>query len=107
LLARGLPELTAHSAYSGLFGYFIGLAVLRPGMAAVLIPIGWLVAAVLHGAWDAASDLIDSVLISVPIHVAIGVLSYALLAGTIFKARDISSSFAPRCARLVNQTVNH
>jgi RsiW-degrading membrane proteinase PrsW (M82 family) len=97
LLARGLPELTAHSAYSGLFGYFIGLAVLRPAMAVVLIPLGWLSAAVLHGAWDATSDLAGSVLSGVPVHLLIGVLSYALLAGAIFKARDISPSFAQRC----------
>jgi RsiW-degrading membrane proteinase PrsW (M82 family) len=99
LLARGLPELTAHSAYSGLFGYFIGLAVLRPGMAVLLIPLGWLSAAVLHGVWDATSDLASSVLIGAPAHVVIGVLSYALLAGAIFKARDISPSFAQRCVK--------
>jgi RsiW-degrading membrane proteinase PrsW (M82 family) len=93
LLARGIPELTAHSAYSGLFGYFIGLAVLRPGMAAFLIPRGWLFAAVLHGAWDATSDLANTALIGLPVHLAIGVLSYALLAGAIFKARDISPKF--------------
>ena len=100
LLARGLPELTAHSAYSGLFGYFIGLSVLRPAMAVFLIPLGWLVAAILHGAWDSTSDLVDSPLVSVPVHVVIGVLSYALLAGAIFKARDISPSFAQRCFKI-------
>lgn len=97
VLARGIPELTAHSAYSGLFGYFIGLSVLRPGMAVYLIPLGWLFAALLHGAWDATSDLSGSSLIGVPISLVIGVLSYALLAGAIFKARDISPSFAHRC----------
>jgi RsiW-degrading membrane proteinase PrsW (M82 family) len=100
LLAYGLPQLTAHSAYTGLFGYFIGLSVLRPGMAAFLISLGWLSAAVLHGAWDATSDLVDSPVIGVPVHLIIGVLSYALLAGAIFKARDISPSFAERCAML-------
>jgi RsiW-degrading membrane proteinase PrsW (M82 family) len=100
LLAHGLPELTAHSAYTGLFGYFIGLAVLWPGMAVFLIPLGWLSAAVLHGAWDATGDLVDSALIGVPVRLIIGVLSYALLAGAIFKARDISPSFAKRCAML-------
>jgi RsiW-degrading membrane proteinase PrsW (M82 family) len=100
LLARGLPELTAHSAYTGLFGYFIGLSVLRPGMSLLLIPLGWLSAAVLHGAWDATSDLASSVLSGAPVHVVIGVLSYALLAGAIFKARDISPSFARRCSEL-------
>jgi RsiW-degrading membrane proteinase PrsW (M82 family) len=99
LLARGLPELTAHSAYSGLFGYFIGLTVLRPGMAVLLMPLGWLSAAVLHGAWDATSDLVDSALIGAPVHLVIGVLSYALLAGAISKARDISPSFSDSCRR--------
>jgi hypothetical protein len=46
-----------------LFGYFIGLSVLRPGMAVLLIPLGWLSAAALHGAWDATNDLVDSALI--------------------------------------------
>ncbi len=96
LLARGLPQLTAHSAYSGLFGYFIGLSVLRPAMAVFLIPLGWLSAAALHGAWDATSDLTNSALIGVPIHVVVGVLSYALLAGAIFKARNISPSFSAK-----------
>jgi RsiW-degrading membrane proteinase PrsW (M82 family) len=100
LLAYGLPELTAHSAYAGLFGYFIGLSVMWPGMAVVLIPLGWLSAAVLHGAWDATTDLVDSPVIGVPVHLIIGALSYALLAGAIFKARDISPSFAKRCAML-------
>jgi RsiW-degrading membrane proteinase PrsW (M82 family) len=100
LLAYGLPELSAHSAYTGLFGYFIGLTVLRPGMAVFLIPLGWLSAAILHGAWDATSDLINSPVIGVPAHLLIGVLSYALLAGAIFQARDISPSFAKRCAIL-------
>jgi len=100
LLARGLPELTAHSAYTGLFGYFIGLSVLRPGMAVLLIPLGWLSAAVLHGAWDAASDLTDLDVIGVSVRVVIGLLSYALLAGAIFKARDISPGFANRCFKI-------
>lgn len=99
LLARGLPELTAHAAYSGLFGYFIGLSVLRPGMAVFLIPLGWLSAALLHGAWDATNDLVSSPWIGVPVHVVIGILSYGLLAGAIFKAREISPSFATRCPK--------
>jgi RsiW-degrading membrane proteinase PrsW (M82 family) len=103
LLARGLPELTAHAAYSGLFGYFIGLAVLRPGMTVLLIPRGWLFAAGLHGAWDASADLLHSPLIGVPVQAVIGVLSYALLAGAIFKARDISPSFAARCPQAIRQ----
>jgi hypothetical protein len=68
-------------------------------MAVLLIPLGWLNAAVLHGAWDATSDLVDSALIGAPVHLVIGVLSYALLAGAISKARDISPSFSDSCRR--------
>jgi hypothetical protein len=41
----------------------------------------------------------------VSVHVVIGVLSYALLAGAIFKARDISPSFAARRAQALPQGV--
>jgi len=88
-----------------LFGYFIGLSVLRPGMAVLLIPLGWLSAAALHGAWDAANHLVTSALIGVSVHVVIGVLSYALLAGAIFKARDISPSFAARCPQALPEDI--
>jgi hypothetical protein len=37
--------------------------------------------------------------------VVIGVLSYALLAGAIFKARDISPSFAARCPQALPQDI--
>ena len=90
LLARGLPEMTEHSAWAGLFGYFIGLAVLQPRMAAILIPIGWLSAAALHGAWDAIGTLTSSDTLVVLFLIGDGLLSYALLAGAIFKAREIS-----------------
>ena len=94
LLARGLPELAEHSAWCGLFGYFIGLSVLQPRMAVFLLPLGWLSAAALHGAWDGIGAVTSSALIGVPLLIADGVLSYALLAGAIFKARDISPRLA-------------
>jgi RsiW-degrading membrane proteinase PrsW (M82 family) len=90
LLARGLPDLAEHSAWSGLFGYFVGLAVLRPGMAIVLLPIGWLSAAALHAAWDGIGAVTNSQIIILGFWFFLGVLSYALLGGAIFKAREIS-----------------
>ncbi len=98
LLARGLPELAEHSAWCGLFGYFIGLSVLQPRMAVFLLPLGWLSAAALHGAWDSIGSLIDSAFIAVPLLIADGLLSYALLAGAIFKAREISPRLAAKLA---------
>ncbi len=94
LLARGLPDLAEHSAWAGLFGYFIGLSVLQPRMAMFLIPLGWLSSAALHGAWDGISSVTNSQLIVDLFMIADGLLSYALLAGAIFKARDISPRLA-------------
>jgi len=90
LLGRGLPDIAEHSAWAGLFGYFIGLAVLRPGMAYVLIPLGWLSAAALHAGWDAIDVVTSNGLVILCFWVFVGLLSYALLAGAIFKAREIS-----------------
>jgi RsiW-degrading membrane proteinase PrsW (M82 family) len=97
LLARGLPELAEHSAWSGLFGYFIGLAVLRPGMAYFLLPLGWFSAAALHAGWDGISAVSNADIVVLGFDAMVGVLSYALLAGAILKAREISPtlSFSP------------
>jgi len=94
LLGRGLPEIAEHSAWCGLFGYFIGLSVLRPGMAIFLLPLGWLSAAALHAGWDSIGSVTDSGIVIVAFLVFVGVLSYALLAGAIFKAREISTTRA-------------
>jgi len=95
LLARGILQLAGHSAYAGLFGYFIGLSVLRPRSAVFLIPFGWLCAAALHGAWDATDAVLAptglvSDLVETFIYLALALLSYALLGGAIFQARAIS-----------------
>jgi RsiW-degrading membrane proteinase PrsW (M82 family) len=98
LLARGLPQLAEHCAWAGLFGYFIGLSVLRPRMAWVLLPIGWFSAAALHGAWDGISDVTGNGLVIIGFLILLGIFSYALLAGAIFKAREISPTLAARFA---------
>ena len=90
LLARGLPDLVEHSAWSGLFGYFIGLSVLRPRIAVLLLPLGWFSAAALHGAWDASSGVTQSGPITLCCWLVLALLSYGLLGGAIFKAREIS-----------------
>jgi RsiW-degrading membrane proteinase PrsW (M82 family) len=99
LLARGLPDLVEHSAWSGLFGYFIGLSVLRPRMAIVLLPLGWFSAAALHGAWDASSEVTQSGAITIGCWLFLALLSYALLGGALFKARDISPARAAAAAK--------
>ena len=85
LIVRLASQIAGHLAYSGYFGYFIGLAVLRPKSAPQLILIGLVSAAVLHAAWDAASG-------TEAVSIAIGILSYACLVAAILKARRISPS---------------
>jgi RsiW-degrading membrane proteinase PrsW (M82 family) len=94
LLARGLPDIAEHSAWSGLFGYFIGLSVLWPAKAKYLLPFGWLSAAALHGAWDSIDALTNSSLLVLGVILCIGLLSYGLLGGAIFKARELSPTLA-------------
>jgi RsiW-degrading membrane proteinase PrsW (M82 family) len=89
LLGRGLPTLTNHCAYSGLFGYFIGLSVLRPKMAIYLLPIGYLSAAALHGALDADDIFSQNAFVVLGLTLFLALLSYALLGGAMFKAREI------------------
>lgn len=94
LLGRGLPDIAEHSAWAGLFGYFIGLSVLYPRMAIILIPFGWLSAAALHAGWDGIDAVTNSSIVILLFWIGVGVLSYALLAGAIFKAREISPRLA-------------
>ncbi len=90
LLRRIGGDIAGHIAYSGYFGYFIGLAMLRPKNRWITIGIGWLCAAALHTLWDT----IDSV----PILLAVGIVSYGFLGAAILKARQISPSRAENFA---------
>ncbi len=87
---RLISLITGHIAYSGYFGYFIGLSVLRPKHKWTLLGIGWLSAAVLHGLWDASNNLIAFFII--------GGLSYVALIAAILKARQLSPTRADNFA---------
>jgi RsiW-degrading membrane proteinase PrsW (M82 family) len=71
-------------AYSGYFGYFIGLSVLKPAKRWKLLGIGYLTASGLHALWN-ASDAIGKLVTAVA-----GVLAYAFLMAAILKARQLS-----------------
>lgn len=86
LIPRSLGEAFGHMAYAGCFGYFIGLAVLKPQQRWKILAIGLASSSLLHALWDT----IDSnVLLCV-----VAVLSYAVLAAGILKAREISPNRA-------------
>jgi RsiW-degrading membrane proteinase PrsW (M82 family) len=71
-------------AYSGYFGYFIGLSVLKPKQRWQILGIGYVCASTLHALWNAAG-YVSPLLLAV-----VGVLSYAFLAAAILKARALS-----------------
>lgn len=84
LIPRILGSLAGHIAYSGYFGYFIGLSVLKPKKALQILAVGCICAASLHALWNAMG------FVSVVLLVLIGIASYAFLAAAILKARALS-----------------
>jgi PrsW family intramembrane metalloprotease len=72
-------------AYSGYFGYFIGLSVIRPAQRWKILLIGLLSASIPHALWDSVLSLDMA-----PLSAASALLSYVVLAAAILKAREIS-----------------
>jgi len=88
LLPRVFGGIVGHMAYSGLFGYFIGLAVIRPAQKWKLLAIGWLSSSVIHALWnsvDAISPLLN--------YVVAGICAVAVV-GAILKARQLEGAVA-------------
>jgi RsiW-degrading membrane proteinase PrsW (M82 family) len=84
LIPRLLGAISGHMAYSGYFGYFIGLAMLRPSHRWSILAIGYLTAAILHALWNTMGGVSPLLLASV------GMISYACLTAAIVKARSLS-----------------
>lgn len=97
LIPRILGSVSGHMAYSGYFGYFIGLSVLKPKHRWRILLIGYLTAALLHALWN-TTGYINPIVLAL-----VGVLSYAFLAAAILKARALSptrsQNFATRFTR--------
>lgn len=84
LIPRVLGSLAGHMAYSGYFGYFIGLAMLKPSKRSRLLGIGYFTAATLHALWNTVAGFGEIWL------VLVGGVSYACLVAAIAKARSLS-----------------
>ncbi|MEB3291551.1 MAG: PrsW family glutamic-type intramembrane protease [Synechococcales bacterium] len=84
LIPRLLGSVVGHMAYSGYFGYAIGLWMLKPNRAWLTLGTGYLTAAVLHTLWNAMGAVSPFIL------ALVGILSYAFLAAAILKARSLS-----------------
>jgi RsiW-degrading membrane proteinase PrsW (M82 family) len=98
LIPRILGSVAGHMAYSGYFGYFIGLSILKPANRWIILAIGYLTASGLHGFWNASSSAIPDRNTGLFVSAIVGVLSYAFLAAAILKARALSPSRADNFA---------
>jgi len=91
---RLLDNVFGHIAFSGALGYFIGLAVLRHRRIKKVIfavVIGFVVANVLHDAWDVVRYYSGKLAILSPLHyMLVAIMSFFVLASMILKARDVS-----------------
>ena len=56
-LPRIIKAVIGHIGYAGISGYFIGLAATHPRHAWKLVPLGILVAALLHAFWNSADAI--------------------------------------------------
>lgn len=83
LIPRVLGSIAGHLAYSGYFGYFLGLGQLFPQQQVFLWVLGYFSAALLHTFWNVAGSL-NPVLLAIS-----GLLSYSLLMAAILKARTL------------------
>ncbi len=84
LIPRVLGSVAGHMAYSGYFGYFIGLSILKPSLRWQILTIGYLSSALLHALWN------TSALVSFWLLAVVGIISYAFLVAAILKAHSFS-----------------
>jgi len=104
MIPRLLSDVFGHAAYAGIFGYFIGLAALKPAARVKTVLIGLAVAATVHSMWNSMAG-------SVFMYFLLSLIAFVGLAIAIMKARTIAPDrsqlvaseiidrFAPRGAR--------
>ena len=87
---RGISGAFGHLAYSGIFGYYIGLAAIRPEHRRSLLLRGFLTAALIHAAWNSTNEVGGAIVIPP--------LAFAVLVTSIIKARALSPTRAQNFA---------
>ena len=83
MIPRLLSDVFGHAAYAGIFGYFIGLAALKPAQRVKTVLIGLLIAATIHSMWDSMAG-------SVFMYFLLSMIAFVGLAIAIMKARTIA-----------------
>jgi RsiW-degrading membrane proteinase PrsW (M82 family) len=84
LLPRTIDGLTGHMGYSAIFGYFIGLGVLRRKQFLPIVLAGWLLTATIHALWNSVDAEV--------LHYGLAVLTALFAAGVLLKARQLHQS---------------
>lgn len=84
MLPRLFGDVFGHAAYAGIFGYFIGLAAMKPTNRVKTLLIGLASACVLHSSWNAAASA------STLFMFLCALAAFLMLAVCIVKARQIS-----------------
>ena len=100
LIPRLLGSVAGHIAYSGYFGYFIGLSVMVPQRRWLILGVGYGTASLLHALWNVMGSYSAFFL------AAVGVLSYACLVAAILKARSLSPNRARNFATQFSEDAN-
>ncbi|GEM_PF-2717693 len=89
LFGRVLGVLGSHIGYSAIFGYAIGLAVIRPGMRWKIMLIGFVAASAIHAVWNSFAKVIPFGFYLVAILMAV------ITASVVLKARQLAAVAAP------------
>ena len=84
-----IGSVSGHIAYSGYFGYFIGLSALRPRNCWKILCIGYLFSAVLHALWNSVYFFATTEQSELFLQCLVGVTAYIFLMAAILKARGI------------------
>ena len=84
LLPRTIDGITGHMGYAAVFGYFIGLGVLRRKQFVPLVLAGWLLTSAIHAMWNSVN--------SHTLFYILSLLTALLAAGALLKARQLHKS---------------
>lgn len=93
LVPRIIGSVAGHMAYSGYFGYFIGLSVLFPAKRWQILGIGYLTSSTLHALWNASGGTLGPLFLAIA-----GITAYVFLIAAILKARELSPTRAQNFA---------
>ncbi len=83
LIPRILGSIARQMAYSGYFGYFIGLSVIYPHDQWKILGVGYFTSFFLHALWNSTGD-------NLIILATVGAVSYGFFVSAILKAKEIS-----------------